>query len=80
MISKARAGRTDMLQQLAVVFLKNYLGNFVEGLDNTKLGLNKGVIKLQNVQLKANALDFLELPVDVNHGSSCKRKSVSVCV
>ena len=40
------------------------------GLDNTKLGLKKGSVKLRDVQLKPDALSFLELPVDITHGST----------
>ena len=47
------------------------LGQYVEGLNenNLKLGVLSGKIELKNLKLKNSALDQLDLPVEVTHGT-----------
>lgn len=60
-----------MAKSLLLNVLCDVLGNYVEGLtkDNLKVGVWSGKIELSNLQLKASALDQLNLPIRVVRGS-----------
>lgn len=60
-----------MAKQLLLNILGDVLGNYVDGLsvENLKLGVWSGKIELHNLQLKRTALDGLNLPISVSHGS-----------
>ena len=60
-----------MAKQLLLDVLANVLGTYVEGLSvqNLKVGVLTGEIEFTNLQLKKTALDGLNLPITVVHGS-----------
>jgi hypothetical protein len=62
-----------MAKRLLLSVLVDVLGNYVEGLtvENLKLGVWSGKIELNNMKLKENALDALNLPISITHGSLC---------
>lgn len=59
-----------MLEKLGEWLLQKYLGEYIEGLDknNLKFGLGSGNIVLENLSLKDNVLDFLDLPITMKYG------------
>lgn len=63
-----------MAKRLLVNILVDVLGNYVDGIssENLKLGVWSGKIELQNLQLKKTALDSLNLPVSISHGTLSK--------
>ena len=60
-----------MAKNLLVNVLVNVLGNYVEGLseENLKVGVFSGKIEFNNLQLKRTALDDLNIPISITHGS-----------
>ena len=68
-----------MAKRLLLNVLVDVLGNYVEGLnpENLKLGIWDGKIELSDLKLKRTALDGLNLPISVSHGS-LKRLEVSI--
>ena len=60
-----------MAKRLLLQILVDNLGKFVEGLteENLKVGVWSGKIELRNLQLKTSALEDLDLPVEVVHGT-----------
>lgn len=60
-----------MAKRLLLNVLVDVLGNYVEGLnpENLKVGVWSGKIELSDLQLKRSALDGLNLPISISHGS-----------
>lgn len=60
-----------MAKRLLLSVLVEVLGAYVEGLtvENLKLGVWSGKIELNNLSLKRNALDGLNLPISISHGT-----------
>lgn len=60
------------VESLAVSILSKYLGTYVKGLlrENLNLSLSSGDVTLENLELRREALDDLELPITVRGGSS----------
>ncbi|KAI7863890.1 hypothetical protein BDF14DRAFT_1998124 [Spinellus fusiger] len=59
-----------MLESLVAGILNRVLGNYVSNLnyDQLKIGIWKGEVNLKNLKLRKEALDKLDLPVDVLEG------------
>lgn len=59
-----------MLESIAASLLSRYLGKYVEGLekDNINVSLGEGDLVLENLTLRKEALDDLELPITVRAG------------
>jgi hypothetical protein len=59
-----------MLETLAANILTRYLGEYVSGLqkENIKLAIGAGNAVLENLELKKEALDKLDLPIIVKKG------------
>ncbi|GAA5995177.1 hypothetical protein JCM5350_001861 [Sporobolomyces pararoseus] len=59
-----------MLESVAAGLLNKYLGTYVDNLNTSQLNLGvwSGDIKLRNLRLKKDALDKLNLPIDVMEG------------
>ena len=59
-----------MLEGLAATLLSRYLGKYLDGLqrENLNVSLGAGDLVLENLQLKKEALDDLELPIQVCGG------------
>ncbi|GAA5849449.1 hypothetical protein JCM5353_001982 [Sporobolomyces roseus] len=59
-----------MLESVAAGLLNKYLGTYVDNLNTSQLnfGVWSGDIKLRNLRLKKDALDKLNLPIDVIEG------------
>ncbi|KAL4858517.1 Vacuolar protein sorting-associated protein 13C [Chlorella vulgaris] len=59
-----------MFEGYVVYYLNQYLGKYVDGIDQKSLSLSiyKGDVVLRNLQLKADALEGLDLPVTVRAG------------
>ena len=60
----------NMFERVVSYFLRKYLGWLVKGLDAEALNVSiwGGDIVLNNLELQENALDFLQLPVQVKNG------------
>jgi hypothetical protein len=60
-----------MLEGLAATILSRYLGSYIDGLqrENLSIGIGSGDVVLENLQLKRDALDDLDLPVIVKSGT-----------
>ena len=58
-----------MLQKILEKVLDNHFGRFLNGLDknNIKLGIWSGNIDIQNVSLKPEAIEMLQLPIKLKH-------------
>lgn len=65
-----------MAKQLLVSLLVEHLGPYVEGLSeqNLKIGVWSGKVELQNLKVKPDVLNQLNLPVSILHGSIGKLK------
>ena len=50
--------------------LKQRLGTFLDGLENTKtsIGLKESSMSMTNVKIRCDALDKFMLPVDIKYG------------
>ncbi|KAM7454239.1 hypothetical protein BLSTO_05006 [Blastocystis sp. subtype 1] len=59
-----------MFEDLVSNLLSSYLGDYLEGLstNDLKLSLWKGDVELKNLKVKTEALDFLNLPIQVKSG------------
>jgi len=60
-----------MLESIASSLLSKYLGQYVEGLEdskNLKFSIGKGDVMLKNLRLKKTVLDEMDLPVQVSEG------------
>lgn len=59
-----------MLEPVLSFYLNKYLGKYVTGLDSDKLRVSvwAGDVVLQDLQLRADALQDLDLPVTVKGG------------
>ncbi|KAL6941975.1 hypothetical protein ACO0QE_003138 [Hanseniaspora vineae] len=59
-----------MLESFAAAFLNKFLGSYVENFDpkQLKVGIWNGDVKLNNLKLRKEALDELDLPVNVKSG------------
>ena len=53
-----------MFEKLLQKVLMNYFGRFIDGLDknNLKLGVWSGNVAIENVNLKPEVIELLELP------------------
>ena len=60
-----------MAKNLLLNILVDVLGKFVDGLavENLKVGVFSGKIELKNLKLKTSALEDINLPVTITHGS-----------
>lgn len=60
-----------MAKKLLLDVLVNVLGTYVEGLssDNMRVGVWSGKIEMSNLKMKSTALDKLNLPITISHGS-----------
>ena len=60
-----------MLESIVAKLLSKYLGKYVDGLqrENLNVSLGAGDVILENLELKSDALDELDLPVTVRGGS-----------
>jgi vacuolar protein sorting-associated protein 13A/C len=60
-----------MAKRFLLNLLIERLGQYVEGLteENLRVGVLSGRIELKNLKLKASALDDLDIPVEVSHGT-----------
>jgi vacuolar protein sorting-associated protein 13A/C len=60
-----------MLESLAATLLSKYIGDYVTGFsrDNLSFSLLAGNAVLENLELKKEALDALNLPVTVKGGN-----------
>jgi len=58
------------IESIAVALLTKYLGKYVCGLqkENLKLSIGSGNVVLENLELRKEAIDELELPVNIKHG------------
>lgn len=56
-----------MFQTILKKLLIKYLGSFIQGLDKNKLSLGvfSGDIIIENVSLKENILEMLDLPMSI---------------
>ena len=59
-----------MFEGIVSQCLSTVLGNFIEGLnpDQLKLGITSGEVVLVGLEIKRNALDFLNLPIKITRG------------
>ncbi|KAI9014452.1 hypothetical protein CLU79DRAFT_890124 [Phycomyces nitens] len=59
-----------MLESLVATILNRFLGNYVSNLnyDQLKIGIWNGEVNLKNLKLRREALDKLDLPIDVLEG------------
>ena len=59
-----------VLESLLASILTRYLGSYVKNLntDQLEISLFRGVIELENLEIRSDALDFLKLPVTVKSG------------
>ena len=59
-----------MLEGVAASILSRYLGKYIDGLqkENLNVSLGAGDLVLENLKLKKEALDDLELPIQVCGG------------
>ena len=59
-----------MFEKEASKLLSKYLGEFIEGLDeeHLKIGVWKGAVNLENLQLKPECVEVLGLPLTVRAG------------
>lgn len=57
-----------MFESLLERILIKILGNYVEGIDanNLKIGIWSGNVVIQNVQIKKDVLNMLELPIELS--------------
>ncbi|CCF60631.1 hypothetical protein KAFR_0L00240 [Kazachstania africana CBS 2517] len=82
-----------MLESLAATLLNRLLGSYVENFDPKQLnvGIWNGDVKLNNLKLRKDCLDSLDLPIDVKFGildnlvlnvpwSSLKNKPVKIII
>jgi len=60
-----------MLETLAANILSKYLGEYLNGLskENLKLSILSGDVSLENVELRREAVDALDLPIAVKLGT-----------
>jgi vacuolar protein sorting-associated protein 13A/C len=70
-----------VLETIAANLLSKYLGDYLGGLqkENLKLSVLSGNVSLENVELKREAVDSLDLPLIVKTGTM-KTKWVSMRV
>lgn len=59
-----------MLEGVAASILSRYLGKYIDGLqkENLNVSIGDGDLVLENLKLKEEALDDLELPIQVCGG------------
>lgn len=60
-----------MLETLAATILTRYIGDYVTGFskENVKFSIAQGSAVLENLELKKEALDKLDLPIKVKKGN-----------
>jgi hypothetical protein len=60
-----------MLETLAATILTRYLGEYVTGFskENLKFSIASGSAVLENLELRREALDKLDLPINVKRGN-----------
>ena len=56
-----------VLENLVASLIKRYLGPYVKNLNHDQLEINlfKGVVDLEDVEIRSDCLDFLKLPLTV---------------
>jgi hypothetical protein len=57
-----------MLESIVATILSKYVGDYVLGLENLKVSLLSGNAVFENLELKKEALDGLDLPITVKGG------------
>ena len=59
------------MQKYLNSMLKQKLGAYVDGLDNTQMsfGVREANVRLTNVQIRGDALDKFMLPIDIKFGT-----------
>jgi hypothetical protein len=69
-----------MLEGVVASILSRYLGKYIDGLqkENINVSIGEGDLVLENLQLKKDALDELELPITVRSGRKPFYDSVSL--
>ncbi|KAJ7542559.1 hypothetical protein O6H91_09G000500 [Diphasiastrum complanatum] len=60
-----------MFEGFLYQFLSGYLGNYVKDIqrEQFRIGLWSGYVLLENVELRVEAFDYLQLPFAIKHGS-----------
>lgn len=56
-----------MFEKILEKLIISYFGKYINGLDknNVHLGVFKGNVKIENVSLKPEIMDLLDLPIDI---------------
>jgi vacuolar protein sorting-associated protein 13A/C len=57
-----------MAKKVLLKMLEEHLGQFIDGLQNTRLAVWSGDIELSNLEFKVDAFDKLQLPFRVKNG------------
>ena len=70
MLKFITSGASKIRDKLVLKVLKSLLGPYVVGLDsrNFKFNLISGTVSLHDLELRKDALAFLELPIGVDRG------------
>lgn len=66
-----------MLEKLVAYVLNSYLGDYLElNTDQLSVGILSGQVELENIPLKSNSFDKLDLPLQVKSGEHILSLSV----
>ncbi|MCO5551409.1 hypothetical protein L7F22_004912 [Adiantum nelumboides] len=66
-----RLPMASMLEGFVSQLLADYLSNYVQGIhpEQFRLGLWNGIAQLENLELRLEAFDYLQLPIAIKNGS-----------